>query len=60
MSKFTGKNQVRAAFKRSFTDRVPFYPNIGLGGLSWHGVSAVDSREQACSQGQMSQAQNPQ
>ncbi len=29
MSKFTGKQHVAAAFKRTFTDRVPYYPILG-------------------------------
>lgn len=29
MSNFTGKQHVAAAFKRQFTDRVPFYPILG-------------------------------
>ncbi|MDI7259407.1 MAG: uroporphyrinogen decarboxylase family protein [Thermodesulfobacteriota bacterium] len=29
MSKYTGKQHVAAAFKREFTDRVPYYPILG-------------------------------
>ncbi|MFQ5841888.1 MAG: uroporphyrinogen decarboxylase family protein [Thermodesulfobacteriota bacterium] len=38
MPEYTGRDHVKAAFKRTFTDRVPCYPIIGLGGLAWFGV----------------------
>lgn len=42
MSENKGKDHVRAAFKRTFSDRVPSYPIIGLGGLQWFDVKATD------------------
>lgn len=39
---YTGKDRVKAAFKRTFTDRVPCYPIVGLGGVAWFGVRPGD------------------
>ena len=42
MPEYTGRDHVKAAFKRTFTDRVPCYPIIGLGGVAWFGVKPRD------------------
>jgi len=42
MPEYTGKDHVKAAFRRTFTDRVPCYPIIGLGGIAWFGVKPRD------------------
>jgi len=42
MPEYTGRDHVKAAFKRTFTDRVPCYPIIGLGGGAWFGVKPRD------------------
>ena len=42
MVEYTGKDHVKAAFRRTFTDGVPCYPIIGLGGVAWFGVKPRD------------------
>ncbi|MDP6100192.1 MAG: uroporphyrinogen decarboxylase family protein [Dehalococcoidia bacterium] len=42
MAEFTGKQRVRAAYRREFADRVPFYPILGHCNASLAGINIKD------------------
>lgn len=55
MADFTGRQRVRAAYRREFADRVPFYPILGHCNASLLGISVreylTDARQ--CAQAQL-------
>jgi uroporphyrinogen decarboxylase len=55
MAEFTGRQRVRAAYRREFADRVPFYPILGHSNAKLTGISVreylIDARK--CAEAQL-------